>query len=182
MFERYTERARRVIFFARYEASAYGSPTIETEHFLLGLVREDKNLIDRFLKSPAEAIRERVEKHITIQPKISTSENLPLTDECKRILAHANEEAERLAHGHIGTEHLLLGILRETHCLAARLLVEAGIQLEPTRAELSGSLAARGTPSDTDLRAADRASLHALVDRLPESALGRALWMLDQLL
>ena len=126
MFERYTERARRVIFFARYEASAYGSNTIETEHLLLGLVREDKNLMNRFL-SPTADIRAKVEANITKLPKVSTSIDLPLSDECKRILAYANEEAERLAHRHIGTEHILLGILREAPCLAARLLGEAGV-------------------------------------------------------
>ena len=75
MFERYTEKARRVIFFARYEASQFGSPYIETEHLLLGLLREDKALTNRFLRSHAsvESIRKQIEAHTTIREKVSTS-------------------------------------------------------------------------------------------------------------
>ena len=98
MFERYTERARRVIFFARYEASQFGSTTIETEHLLLGLIREDKNLTNRFLRnhSSIESIRKEIEGRTTIREKVSTSIDLPLSNECKRILAYAAEEAEAL--------------------------------------------------------------------------------------
>ena len=79
MFERYTEKARRVIFFARYEASQFGSPYIETEHLLLGLLREDKALTNRFLRSHAsvESIRKQIETHTTIREKVSTSVDLP---------------------------------------------------------------------------------------------------------
>ena len=79
MFERYTEKARRVIFFARYEASQFGSPYIETEHLLLGLLREDKALTNRFLRSHAsvESIRKQIEGHTTIREKVSTSVDLP---------------------------------------------------------------------------------------------------------
>ena len=128
MFERYTEKARRVIFFARYEASQFGSPYIETEHLLLGLLREDKALTNRFLRSHAsvESIRKQIEGHTTIREKVSTSVDLPLSNECKRVLAYAAEEAERLSHKHIGTEHLLLGLLREEKCFAAEILHGAG--------------------------------------------------------
>ena len=123
MFERYTEKARRVIFFARYEASQFGSPYIETEHLLLGLLREDKALTNRFLRSHAsvESIRKQIEAHTTIREKVSTSVDLPLSNECKRVLAYAAEEAERLGHKHIGTEHLLLGLLREEKCFASEI-------------------------------------------------------------
>ena len=131
MFERYTEKARRVIFFARYEASQFGSPYIETEHLLLGLLREDKALTNRFLRSHAsvESIRKQIEGHTTIREKVSTSVDLPLSNECKRVLAYAAEEAERLSHKHIGTEHLLLGLLREEKCFAAEILHERGLRL-----------------------------------------------------
>ena len=127
MFERYTEKARRVIFFARYEASQFGSPYIETEHLLLGLLREDKALTNRFLRSHAsvESIRKQIEGHTTIREKVSTSVDLPLSNECKRVLAYAAEEAERLSHKHIGTEHLLLGLLREEKCFAAEISARA---------------------------------------------------------
>ena len=99
MFERYTEKARRVIFFARYEASQFGSPYIETEHLLLGLLREDKALANRFLRSHAaiESIRKQIEAHTTVREKVSTSVDLPLSHECKRVLAYGAEEAERLS-------------------------------------------------------------------------------------
>ena len=140
MFERYTEKARRVIFFARYEASQFGSPNIETEHLLLGLVREDKALTSRFLRSrhsAVESIRRQVEGHTTIRESVSTSVDLPLSDECKRVLAFAHGEAEALGHKHIGTEHLLLGLLREEKCFAAEILRERGIQLDTVRGYLS---------------------------------------------
>ncbi|MGA7290581.1 MAG: ATP-dependent Clp protease ATP-binding subunit, partial [Terriglobales bacterium] len=139
MFERYTEKARRVIFFARYEASQFGSPYIETEHLLLGLLREDKALTNRFLRSHAsvESIRKQIEGHTTIREKVSTSVDLPLSNECKRVLAYAAEEAERLSHKHIGTEHLLLGLLREEKCFAAEILHERGLRLSTIREELA---------------------------------------------
>jgi ATP-dependent Clp protease ATP-binding subunit ClpC len=141
MFERYTEKARRVIFFARYEASQFGSPYIETEHLLLGLLREDKALANRFLRSHAavESIRKQIEGHTTIREKVSTSVDLPLSNECKRVLAYGAEEAERLNHKHIGTEHLLLGLLREEKCFAAEILHERGLRLSSIREELARS-------------------------------------------
>jgi Clp amino terminal domain, pathogenicity island component len=107
MFERYTEKARRAIFFARHEASQYGGPCIETEFLLLGLLREDKALANRFLRSHAaiESIRKQIETHITIREKVPTAADLPLSHECKRVLAYGAEEAERLRHRHIDTPH-----------------------------------------------------------------------------
>ena len=138
MFERYTEKARRVIFFARYEASQYGSPSIETEHLLLGLMREDKGLTNRFLRSHSsiDSIKKEIEGRTVIREKVSTSIDLPLSAECKRILAYSADEAERLRHRHIGTEHLLLGLLREDKCLAAEILHERGLKLNVIREEL----------------------------------------------
>ena len=132
MFERYTEKARRVIFFARYESSQFGSPYIETEHLLLGLLREDKALTNRFLRSHAsvESIRKQIEGYTTIREKVSISVDLPFRTECKRVLAHAAEEADLLSHKFIGTEHLLLGLLREQDCFAAKLLNERGVFIE----------------------------------------------------
>src|ERR1700761_3384417 len=99
MLERYTEKARRFIFFARYEASQFGSPCIETEHLLLGLLREDHALVNRFLGSHAiESIRRRIEAHTAIREKVSTSVDLPLSPESMRVLTYGAEEAERLNH------------------------------------------------------------------------------------
>jgi hypothetical protein len=145
MFERYTEKARRVIFFARYEASEFGSSSIETEHLLLGLLREDKALTNRSLPAidSVESIRQRVRAVTPVRPKISTSVDLPLSQESQRVLAYAAEETDRLSHKHLGTEHLLLGLLREENCLAATLLREHGLALETAREEV----AARKAPS-----------------------------------
>jgi ATP-dependent Clp protease ATP-binding subunit ClpC len=137
MFERYTEKARRVIFFARYEASQFGSPYIESEHLLLGILSEDKALTNRFLRSQVESIRTEVESQTTIREKVSTSVDLPLSNECKRVLAYAGEEADRLAQKHIGTEHLLLGLLREEKCFAAQILMERGAQVSRVREDLA---------------------------------------------
>ena len=158
MFERYTEKARRVIFFARYEASQFGSPYIETEHLLLGLLREDKALTNRFLRShgSVESIRKQIEGRTAIREKVSTSVDLPLSQESKRVLAYAAEEAERLAHKHIGTEHLLLGLLREDKCFAAEILHERGLRLSTLREELSrsqGEKVASGRSKETSLLA-----------------------------
>src|SRR5438132_303294 len=148
MFERYTEKAQRIIFFARYEASQFGSPYIETEHLLLGLLREDKALTFRFLRSHAsvESIRKQIEGHITIREKLSTSVDLPLSNECKRVLAYAAEEAERLSHKHVGTEHLLLGLLREEKCFAAEILHERGLHLSTMREELARTSQEKAQP------------------------------------
>ena len=158
MFERYTEKARRVIFFARYEASQCGSPNIETEHLLLGLLREDKALTNRFLRSHGsiESIRKQIEGRTAIREKVSTSVDLPLSQESKRVLAYAAEEAERLAHKHIGTEHLLLGLLREEKCFAAEILHERGLRLSTLREEWSRSQSekvASGRSKETSLLA-----------------------------
>ncbi|HEX8335452.1 MAG TPA: ATP-dependent Clp protease ATP-binding subunit, partial [Pyrinomonadaceae bacterium] len=140
MFERYTEKARRVIFFARYEASQFGAPAIEPEHLLLGLMREDKTLTARFLaraQTSLEAIRKEIEGRAPLREKISTSVELPLAPETKRVLAFAHEESDRLQHRHIGTEHLLLGLLREERSMAAEILYERGLRLNAVREEVS---------------------------------------------
>src|SRR5215204_5027729 len=156
MFERYTEKARRVIFFARYEASQFGSPYIETEHLLLGLLREDKALANRFLRSHAaiESIRKQIEGYTTIREKVSTSVDLPLSHDCKRVLASGAEEAQRLNHKHIGTEHLLLGLLSQEKCFAAQLLSEQGLTLDSVREQVKQPeypIAQRGTPTSARL-------------------------------
>jgi ATP-dependent Clp protease ATP-binding subunit ClpC len=142
MFERYTEKARRVIFFARYEASQFGAPAIEPEHLLLGLMREDKTLTARFLaraQTSLENIRKEIEGRAPLREKISTSVELPLAPETKRVLAFAHEESDRLQHRHIGTEHLLLGLLREERSMAAEILYERGLRLNAVREEVSRS-------------------------------------------
>ncbi len=139
MFERYTERARRVLFFARYEASQLGSISIETEHLLLGLIREGKGLTSRiFARShlSLEAIRKEIEGRTVFREKVSTSVEIPFSAETKRVLQFAAEEADRLLHNYIGTEHLLLGILREERSVAATILMEKGMRLNTVREDI----------------------------------------------
>jgi hypothetical protein len=135
MFERYTEKARRAIFFARYEASQFGSPYIETEHLLLALVRENPVLMRVVFpsKTSIDAIRKQIEEHTSPREKTSTSVDLPLSNESKRVLAYAAAEAERLGSKHIGSEHLLLGLLREKDAFAAHLFNSQGLYLDRAR-------------------------------------------------
>ncbi|HEX7721678.1 MAG TPA: ATP-dependent Clp protease ATP-binding subunit [Pyrinomonadaceae bacterium] len=140
MFERYTEKARRVIFFARYEASQFGAPAIEPEHLLLGLMREDKTLTGRFFpraQITIESIRREIEGRTLLRERIPTSVELPLAPETKRVLHYSHEESDRLQHRHIGTEHLLLGLLREERSMAAQILFERGLRLAAVRDEIA---------------------------------------------
>ncbi len=140
MFERYTEKARRVVFFARYEALQYGSHYISPEHILLGLMREDKTLSARFFpfrnSLTVEAIRREVEERIVLRERIPQSSELHLAPETKRILSLANEESQRLKNRHIGPEHLLLGIVREERSIAAEILFHYGLRLQDVRDEI----------------------------------------------
>ncbi len=130
MFERYTEKARRVIFFARYEASNYGSRYIETEHLLLGLLREDRALAKCFLGETnfEPEIRAEIEKRITRGERFSTSVEVPLSDDCKKVLKLAGETAEGLSHHRVEPEHILIGILRVETSLAAQILIARGVK------------------------------------------------------
>ncbi len=150
MFERYTEKARRVIFFARYEASQFGSPYIETEHLLLGLLRENPALTSKVLPAigSIEGIRKQIEERTTPREKTSTSVDLPLSNESKRVLAYAAEEAEQLKQKHIGSEHLLLGLLREKNAFAAYLLNSRGLSLERVHEIVSKGLDTGGQAFD----------------------------------
>ena len=140
MFERYTEKARRVIFFARYEASQYGSPFIETEHLLLGLLREDKALASLLGLLPnaksLDQIRREIERHIEPGERIPTSVELPLSGQCKRALNFSPEEANRLASRQIEPEHLLLGLLRIHDGLAAQILGVSPTELTRLREKI----------------------------------------------
>jgi hypothetical protein len=133
MFERYTEQARRVIFFSRYEASTFGSESIETEHILLGLLREDRTLRNRLLHQGREQIRKSVEEHTPAREKISTSVDLPISDDVKRVFAYANQESLEFNHKVIDSGHLVLGLLRVEDCYAAELLRGRGIDYKSYR-------------------------------------------------
>ena len=144
MFERFTEPARRLIFFAKYEAHCMGSPFVETEHLLLGLLREDKPLARKFLHSDTEvdSIREKIEASQTVREKNHTSDS-PLAQQSKRVLAHAALEAQDCNQS-VAPQHILLGLLHDKDCFAAELLREYGLlehfklNLETNHATLAG--------------------------------------------
>jgi ATP-dependent Clp protease ATP-binding subunit ClpC len=148
MLERYTETARKGVFFARYEASRFGSPYIETEHLLLGLLRTDGPLALRLLKAPEklESIRAQIEKQSSRREKISISVDLPLSAGCRRALAYAAEDAAGLNHKHITPSHLLLGLLREEQCVASKILAEYGVNSSLLKQEATLALSASSAP------------------------------------
>lgn len=138
MFDRYTEEARRVIFFARYEASVFGSREITTELLLLGFMRVNSHRAEQFLGSVATlvSIRRQIEAQSPRGEKVSTSVDLPLNQGAKRALAYGAEESERLGHQHIEPEHLLMGLLREERSLAADILRQHGLTIANLREKL----------------------------------------------
>src|SRR6266513_185133 len=138
MFEKYNEKARRALFFARYEASKLGSKVIESEHLLLGILREGEDIIKeifgRFNVKP-EDVRREIEGDRIFVERISSSAELPLSEESKKILAYAAHEAESMLHQYVGTEHLLIGILRVESSNAARILTAKGLNVYGIREE-----------------------------------------------
>ncbi len=138
MFEKYNEKARRALFFARYESSKLGSKVIESEHILLGILREGEDVIkeifSRFNVRPDD-IRHEIEGDRVFVERVSSTQELPLSEESKKILAYASHEAESMMHPYVGTEHLLLGILRVDPCVASRILVSHGFNLYGVREE-----------------------------------------------
>ena len=172
MFERYTEEARRAIFFARYEASRFGSPYIEPEHLLLGLMRGTALGFSGIPQSVLEAVRSEIERMSPAGIQVSTSEDVPVSGTVKRTLSRAAEEADASKDRHIGPEHLVLGLLTEGGSNVIGILQKHGIHRE----NLSRSkVTAVPTPPP------DRESLRSLVDTLPEKVLEHAKRLLERL-
>jgi len=140
MFEAYTERARRVLFFARSEAAEAGSDSIEPEHLLLGLVREARGLPARIFERAhvsLDDVRKSIERRTPVrEARRAASDELPFSDETRRVLELTAEEADRLLHNYVGPEHLLLGVLREPRSLAASILAEHGMHVDTVRDDI----------------------------------------------
>ena len=147
MFERLTEQARRSIFFARYEATHYSSIFIDTEHLLLGILREDKPLAAVLQRRGAsvEEIRRKLEERISApgRKKSADATEVHLSAECHRALKNAASEANRLNDPNIGTSHLLLALLDEQESGAAGILRDAGVKAAQLRQELERSASAQ---------------------------------------
>lgn len=165
MFERYTEKARRSIFFARWEASRFGSPSIEPEHLVLGLAR-CTNIVD-------QALRAEIEQIAVHSAPTSTSVDLPVSKTLQRAMHFAAEEAEKLGHEHIGAEHLLLGLMvDEPDSPVPGLLRKHGIDRALVLSQIPDA------PLEDPV---ERESLRALVDQLPPRSLRPAKTMLEHL-
>jgi ATP-dependent Clp protease ATP-binding subunit ClpC len=136
MFERFTEKARRVIFFARYEASEFGSPAIDTEHLLLGILRESqplgRNILFR-LHEVRDQIRAQVPRH---EKEMPTNIDLPFSDASKAALGRAVQKAKERQHNTITPELILLALLEDGECLATRILQQTGVDIAAVRDEL----------------------------------------------
>src|SRR5215831_12758622 len=170
MFEKYTEKARRVIFFARYEASQFGSSAIEPEHLLLGLIREDQPIVKSFAHAShfsTEQIKKRIEKALGLREKISPSVDLPISPNAKRVLEYAADESNLLQHSYIGTEHLLLGLLRQEDTIAFEILQKMGFSVTGIRKEIKH----RADEMNAALRTDQESDLPNLVRRLRALAL-----------
>src|SRR5947207_1521491 len=138
MWQRFTERARRVVFFAQEEAARLGENYVGTEHLLLGLVRENDSVAARILDRlgvPLGRIRSDIERQVT-RGHENLGQDTQFTPRSRRAIDLACEEARQLNQEHIGTEHLLLGLIREGDGLAARILVKLGADVDRTRREI----------------------------------------------
>src|SRR5207244_6233507 len=138
MWQRFTERARRVVFFAQEEAGRLGENYVGTEHLLLGRVRENDSVAARVLDRMGISlgnIRSEVERQAS-RGDGRLSQDMQLTPRSKRVIDLAYDEARQLNNNYIGTEHLLLGLIREGEGLAGRVLAKLGVDLERTRREV----------------------------------------------
>ncbi|HPS53032.1 MAG TPA: Clp protease N-terminal domain-containing protein, partial [Phycisphaerae bacterium] len=151
MFERLTERARKVMALANQEAQRFNHEYVGTEHILLGLVKEGTGVGANVLKNlgvELQKVRLEVEKLVKAGPDMVTMGKLPQTPRAKKVIEFAIEEARNLHHNYVGTEHLLLGLLRESDGVAAQVLLNMGLRLEDVRAEVLNLLGASTENTD----------------------------------
>src|SRR5438094_1787501 len=139
MYERFTDRARKVMQLANQEAQRFNHEYIGTEHILLGLVKEGSGVAANVLKNldiDLRKIRLEVEKIVPSGPDMVTMGKLPQTPRAKKVIEYAIEEARDLKHNYVGTEHLLLGLLREEGGVAGQVLLNLGVSLDAVRMEV----------------------------------------------
>ena len=153
MFERFTDRARKVMALANQEAQRFNHEYIGTEHILLGLVKEGSGVGANVLKNlevDLRKVRLEVEKLVKSGPDMVTMGKLPQTPRAKKVIEYAIEEARNLNHNYVGTEHLLLGLLREHEGVAAQVLMNLGLKLEEVREEVLNLLGAGVEPEESE--------------------------------
>jgi len=163
-----------VLFFSRYEASQLGSIAIETEHLLLGLIREKEAVTSQIFDAAhlsLESVSDDMKRLAGSREKAGAGVEIPFSAETKRVLQCAAEEADRLLHHHIGPEHLLLGLLCEEQSFAASILKKNGFNLAALRDQVSAASQAAGGagPRDRADAAMEFGQLKTLVDRLADS-------------
>ena len=137
MYERFTDRARKVMQLANQEAQRFNHEYIGTEHVLLGLIKEGSGVAANVLKPDVDLrkIRLEVEKLVQSGPDMVTMGKLPQTPRAKKVIEYSMEE-RNLNHNYVGTEHILLGLLREQEGVAAQVLMNLGLKLEDVREEV----------------------------------------------
>jgi ATP-dependent Clp protease ATP-binding subunit ClpC len=158
MFDRFTDRAKKVMNLARQEAQRFNHEYLGTEHVLLGLVQEGSGVAANVLKNMGvdlNRIRAEVEKLVKSGPSMVTMGQLPFTPRAKKVLELSMEEAQNLGHNYIGTEHLLLGLIKENEGIAAKVLTNLGVKLEDVREEVLEFLGADPTDEDDDIETSD---------------------------
>ena len=191
MFERFTEAARRALFFARYEASQLGAVAIETEHVLLGLARGDDGLAARLLDAAqlsSDDIRAEIESRSAFRQKLPASAEMPFSAEMRRGLDYTVAEADSFGHSSIGPEHMLLGLLRVDNSTAASIMLAHGIRLGDVRKQIATQAAGESaasrsvTPTEIserveriqrlvqqlDRRLSDDVEAHVLLERIDD--------------
>ncbi len=150
MFDRFTERARKVIILAKEEAKRFNHDYIGTEHILLGLIKEGESVAAAVLQNlglSLDTIRLEVEKLVQFGPSTIVSGDIPFTPKAKKVIELAMDEARRLGHNYVGTEHLLLGLIKEGEGVASHVLLNVGLDLNKVRAEVI-KLLGSATPSN----------------------------------
>ncbi|MGH7352417.1 MAG: Clp protease N-terminal domain-containing protein, partial [Candidatus Methylomirabilales bacterium] len=148
MFERFTERARKVIILAREEAIRLGHNFVGTEHLLLGLVREGDGLAMAILKKLSvnlSTLKGEVEKVVSVGTQVSPAGEVPFTPQAKKVLEYAISEARSMGHNYIGTEHLLLGLVREGEGIASLVLRDVGVTVAAAKAQAQELLGEQAT-------------------------------------
>ena len=161
MYERFTDRARKVMQLANQEAQRFNHEYIGTEHILLGLVKEGTGVAANVLKNldiDLRKIRLEVEKIVQAGPDMVTMGKLPQTPRAKKVIEYSIEEARTLNHNYVGTEHLLLGLLREQEGVAAQVLMNLGLKLEDVREEVLNLLGHNMESSESGSGAGERAT------------------------
>jgi len=173
MFDRFTERARKVVLLARKEAARLNSEYIRTEHILLGLVKEQEGIAARTLANlhvDLKSLLREIERHVQRGNALTSGDDIPFTPRAKKVLELAIEEARRLNHNYIGTEHLLLGLIREGEGIAARVLQDMGIELAKVQAEVMKLLGGHESKGASTSRKSQTPALDAFGRDLTELA------------